>query len=49
MDFEPNAFAVYLRTNQSKVIGLIVPELSNFFYHSFVAAVEEEARKKDLA
>jgi LacI family transcriptional regulator len=49
MDFEPNAFAVYLRTNQSKVIGLIVPELSNFFYHSFVAAVEEEARKKGFS
>jgi len=45
MDFEPNAFAVYLRTNQSKVIGVIVPELSNFFYHSFVTSVEEEARK----
>ena len=46
MDYEPNAFAVYLRTQQSKVLGLIVPEISNFFYHSFVAAVEEEARKK---
>ena len=46
MDYEPNAFAVYLRTNESKVIGLIVPEISNYFYHSFVAAVEQEARKK---
>ena len=45
MDYEPNAFAVYLRTQQSKVLGLIVPEISNFFYHSFVASVEEEARK----
>lgn len=46
MDYEPNAFAVYLRTNESKVLGLIVPEISNYFYHSFVAAVEQEARKK---
>jgi len=46
MDYEPNAFAVYLRTNESKVIGMIVPEISNYFYHSFVAAVEQEARKK---
>lgn len=30
MDYEPNAFAVYLRTQQSKVLGLIVPEISNF-------------------
>lgn len=46
MDYEPNAFAVYLRTNESKVIGLIVPEISNYFYHSFVSALESEARKK---
>jgi LacI family transcriptional regulator len=46
LDYEPNAFAVYLRTNNSKVLGLIVPEISNYFYHSFIAAVEEEARKK---
>jgi LacI family transcriptional regulator len=46
LDYEPNAFAIYLRTNASKLIGLIVPEISNFFYHSFIAAVEEEARAK---
>lgn len=46
MDYEPNAFAVYLRTNTSKVLGLIVPEISNHFYHSFIAAAEIEARKK---
>ena len=46
MDYEPNAFAIYLRTNASKLIGLIVPEISNYFYHSFIAAVEEEARSK---
>lgn len=49
MDYEPNAFAVYLRTQQSKVLGLIVPEISNFFYHSFVAAVEQEARKRGFS
>ena len=46
MDYEPNAFAVYLRTQQSKVLGLIVPEISNFFYHSFVASIEQQARKR---
>jgi LacI family transcriptional regulator len=44
MDYEPNAFAIYLRTNSSKLIGLIVPEISNFFYHSCIASIEEEAR-----
>lgn len=45
MDYEPNAYAVNLRTNISKVFGLIVPFISNFFYESLITAVEEEARK----
>lgn len=49
MDYEPNAFAVYLSTQQSKVLGVIVPEISNFFYHSFVASIEKEARKKECS
>ena len=49
MDYEPNAFAVYLSTQQSKVLGVIVPEISNFFYHSFVASLEKEARKKEFS
>lgn len=44
MDYEPNAYAVNLRTNTSKVLGLIVPYISNFFYESIIAAVEEDAR-----
>lgn len=45
LDYEPNSYAVYLRTNASKVLGLIVPEISNNFYDSVISAVEEEARK----
>jgi len=45
MDYEPNVFAVGLRKNKSKEIGIIVPNLSGFFYDSFIAAVEEEAKK----
>lgn len=45
MEYEPNAYAVNLRTNKSRVFGLIVPVISNLFYDSFIAAVEEEARK----
>lgn len=45
MEYEPNAYAVNLRTNKSKVFGLIVPAISNLFYDSFIAAVEEDARK----
>ena len=44
LDYEPNQFAVQLKTNNSKIWGIIVPELSNYFYDSFLSAIEEEAR-----
>lgn len=44
MEYEPNSFAVQLRTNASKLIGVIVPEISGHFYHSYIAGLEEEAR-----
>jgi LacI family transcriptional regulator len=45
LDYEPNANAIQLRTSQNNLFGLIVPSISNFFYDSFIAAVEEECRK----
>ncbi|MEN9684236.1 MAG: hypothetical protein RLZZ28_22 [Bacteroidota bacterium] len=44
MEYEPNSFAVQLRTKHNKVLGILVPTINNFFYDSFIAAVEEEAR-----
>lgn len=44
MDYEPNNYAISLRTNNSKVFCIMVPQISNLFYHSFISAVEEEAR-----
>ncbi len=49
LDYEPNAFAVHLRTQNSKVMGLLVPAISNYFYESFIASVEEECRKNGYA
>jgi LacI family transcriptional regulator len=46
MEYEPNTYAINLRTNKSKVLGLIVPFISNMFYDSFIAAVEEDARRQ---
>ncbi|MBL0146988.1 MAG: LacI family DNA-binding transcriptional regulator [Chitinophagaceae bacterium] len=46
LDYEPNVNAVHLRTSNSKLFGLIVPSIVNTFYNSFIAAVEEECRKK---
>lgn len=44
LEYEPNTYAIQLRTNNSNVFGLIVPFISNYFYDSFIAAVEEECR-----
>lgn len=45
LDYEPNAFAVHLRTKNSNVIGLMVPVIVNYFYESFITSIEEESRK----
>jgi LacI family transcriptional regulator len=45
LDYEPNLNAVGLRTSDSKEFAVIVPNLSGFFYDSFITSVEEEARK----
>jgi LacI family transcriptional regulator len=44
MEYEPNAYAVQLRTRRSNLLGVLVPSVTNLFYDSFVAAVEEDAR-----
>ena len=46
MEYVPDANAVQLRTNNSKIFGLLVPSVSNYFNDSFIAAVEEECTKK---
>ncbi len=49
LDYEPNANAIHLRTNKSNVFGLVVPSISNYFYHSFIASVEEESRRQQFS
>ena len=44
LEYETNNYAVQLRTRQSNVLGIMVPSIDNFFYDSFIAAVEEDAR-----
>jgi LacI family transcriptional regulator len=45
LEYEPNNFAINLRTNKSRLIGVIVSHLSNQFNQSFITAMEEEAKK----
>lgn len=49
LEYEPNTYAINLRTNSSKIFGLIVPAVSNTFYDSFIAAAEEKAREKGFS
>lgn len=44
MEYEPNTHAVQLRGGKSNVLAIMVPSIDNFFYDSFIAAVEEGAR-----
>lgn len=43
-EYEPNFMAVNLRTKKNKLLGLIVPKLSQFFYHSVISAIDEQVR-----
>lgn len=49
LDYEPNASAIQLRTKHSKIFGVMVPTVSNLFYESFIASVEEESRKQGFS
>lgn len=46
LDYEPNANAITLRTQNSKVFGLMIPSASNSFYGSFLSALEKESRER---
>ena len=44
MGYTPNQVAVSLRTGQSKIIGLIVEDISNIFYAQIASVIEEELK-----
>ena len=41
LHYRPNQMAVQLRQRQRRLIGLIVPELTMFFYHSVMKGINE--------
>jgi LacI family transcriptional regulator len=45
LDYEPNSFAVNLRSNHSNEFGLIAPDITNDFYQSFISSLENEVRQ----
>ena len=44
LEYEPNTYAISLRTNNSREFGIIVPSIANDFYQSFISSLGEEAR-----
>ncbi|WP_353137929.1 LacI family DNA-binding transcriptional regulator [Pseudopedobacter sp.] len=41
LNYQPNPFAASLRKNKSKTIGLVVPEISNYFFTQITTGVEK--------
>jgi len=46
LNYKPNNIAMSFRNNKSKVIGLIVPHFSPFFFPSVIEAIEKEINKR---
>jgi DNA-binding LacI/PurR family transcriptional regulator len=46
LGYKPNYMAINLRSGKSHTIGLIIPEISMFFFPSVIKAVEEEAHNR---
>jgi LacI family transcriptional regulator len=44
--YKPNPLATSLRTNQSKTIGVILPEIVHFFFATVLSGIEDEAEKE---
>ncbi len=46
LNYRPNSFAVNLRTQESKTIGLIIPEVVHHFFSTVIKGIIAQAEKK---
>lgn len=46
LDYKPNSFAQSLRTQQSKIIGIIIPEIVHHFFANIIKGVIDLAAEK---
>lgn len=49
LHYAPNEVARSLKTQHSRVIGVVIPELSNVFITSIISSMEDILRRKDYA
>jgi LacI family transcriptional regulator, repressor for deo operon, udp, cdd, tsx, nupC, and nupG len=47
LGYEPNQTAIFLQKGKTNTIGVVLPELSEFFFSAVVSAIEETAYKKN--
>ncbi|MGM0368789.1 MAG: LacI family DNA-binding transcriptional regulator [Bacillota bacterium] len=47
LNYSPNANARHLRSNKTKLIGLVIPDIWNSFFGGIVKGVEDLAREND--
>jgi LacI family transcriptional regulator len=45
LNYSPNSFAVYLKSKESKTIGLIIPEIVHHFFSNIIRGIIETAEK----
>ena len=48
LDYVPNSLAKNMRTHKNKMVGFLVPRLTNSFYARIASAYMEEAKKKRI-
>lgn len=46
VNFTPNAYAAYLRTQESKIIGVVIPRLNHYFFSSVLKGIMKAAEKE---
>lgn len=45
-NYKPNSIALNLRNNKSKTIGIIIPEITHYFFSNVIAGIDSEANKQ---
>ena len=49
LNYKPNTIARSLRSNKTKMIGFIVPDISNFFFTGLANYIEDELKTRDYS
>lgn len=45
INFKPNTHAAFLRTRETKLLGIVIPNLSHYFFNNVIKAIIDDAQK----